>query len=81
MIGIIALVGNSSLGLEAIDEVMGKGNVIALPWRADQSDGKAERFCCGMDLGAQTAARLTQALGIRPPFPYARRQHADEPAR
>lgn len=68
MIGIIAFVGKSSPGFEAIDEVMGKGDVVVLSGRADQSDWKAERFCRSMDLRAQAAARPTQALGIRPPF-------------
>ena len=67
-IGIVALVGDRGLGLEAVDERVGKGNVVALPWRANQANGKPERIAGSMDLRAQAAARPTQALGIRPPF-------------
>jgi len=31
MVGVIALVGNRSVGFEAIDQLMGKGDVVALP--------------------------------------------------
>jgi hypothetical protein len=68
MVGIIALVGKRRRSREALDKVMGKGNVVTLSGRADQADGKAKGFRRRMDLGAQTAARPTQALGIRPPF-------------
>lgn len=68
MVGIIALVGKSCRSRKALDKVMGKGDVVTLPGRADQADGKAKGFGCRMDLGAQAAARPTQALGIRPPF-------------
>ncbi len=68
MIGIIPLVGKGGIGLEALDEVMGKSDVAALSSRADQPDWKAERFRRDMDFRAQSAARPTQALGIRPPF-------------
>lgn len=68
MIGIIPLVGKGGIGLEALDEVMGKSDVAAVSGRDDQPDWKAERFRRGMDSRAQSAARPTQALGIRPPF-------------
>src|SRR5690606_24245799 len=68
MVGIIALVGKSCRSREAFDKVMGKGDVVALAGRPDQTDGEAKGFGRRMDLGAQTAPRPTQALGIRPPF-------------
>ncbi len=68
MVGIVSLVGEGRLGLDTVDQIMGKRDVVALAGRADQSDGKPERFGGGMDLGAQAAARPTQTLGIRPPL-------------
>ena len=68
MVGIVSLVGEGCLGLDTVDQVMGEGDVVALAGRADQTDGQSERLGSGMDLGAQAAARPTQALGIRPPF-------------
>lgn len=68
MVGVVALVGDCRFGLDAVDQVMGKGDVVALAGRGDQADGKAQRLGGGMDLGAQAAARPAQALGIRPPL-------------
>ena len=68
MVGIIALVGKSCRSRKALDKVMRVGDVVTLPGRTDQTDGKAKSFGRRMDLGAQTTARPTQALGIRPPF-------------
>lgn len=68
MIGIVALVGDCRFGLDTVDQVMGKRDVVALAGRSDQADGKAERLGGGMDFGAQAAARPAQALGIRPPL-------------
>jgi hypothetical protein len=56
MIGIISLVGDGNLGLDAVDQVVGEGDVVALSGRADQADGKAERLGGGVDPGAQAAA-------------------------
>jgi hypothetical protein len=61
MIGIITFVGKIRHGLETVDEVMRKRDVVALSGRADQSDWKAECFCGSMDFGAQSTARPTQA--------------------
>ncbi len=68
MVGIISLVGEGSLCVEAVDQVMSEGDVVALARRGDQTDGKTERLGCGMDFGTQAAARPAQALGIRPPL-------------
>lgn len=68
MVGIVSLVGEGRLGLDTVDQVMGKRDVVALAGRAYQSDGKSERLGSGMDFCAQAAARPTQALGIRPPL-------------
>lgn len=68
MVGVISLVGDGGIGVDAINQVMGEGDVVALAGRADQADWQPERLGGGMDLGAQAAARPTQALGIRPPF-------------
>jgi hypothetical protein len=42
--------------LDAFDEVMGKNDVVALTWRANQTDGKSERIPGRVDFGAQSAA-------------------------
>jgi hypothetical protein len=68
VVGVISLVGDSGIGVDTVDQIMGKGDVVALAGRADQADRKAERLGGGMDLGAQAAARPTQALGMSPPF-------------
>ena len=68
MVGIIALIGNCGVRVEAVDQIMGKGNVVALPRGTDQTDRIAKRIAGGVDLGAQPASRPAQALGIRPPF-------------
>lgn len=68
MVGVIALVGQRGLGLKALDEIVGEGDIVALARRADQADRIAERVAGGVDLGAQAAQRPAQALGIRPPF-------------
>ena len=68
MVGIVSLVGDGRLRIEAVHEVVGERDVIALARRADQADREAERLGGGVDLGAQPAARPAQALGIRPPL-------------
>lgn len=68
VVGIVALVGDGDFGGEAVDEIVGEGDVVALAGRADQADRQAEGLGGGMDLGAQAAARPAQALGIRPPL-------------
>jgi hypothetical protein len=68
MVGVISLVGDGGFGLDAVDKIVGEGDVVALTGRADQANGKAERLGGGMDLGAQAAARSAQTLGIRPPL-------------
>lgn len=68
MVGIVAFVSDGGIGIDTVNEVMGKGDVVALSGRADQAYRKAERFGCGMDLGAQATARPAKALGIRPPL-------------
>jgi hypothetical protein len=52
MISVIALVAQQGIGIDAFDEIMGKGDIVALSGRADQAEGKAKRVCCGMDLRA-----------------------------
>jgi hypothetical protein len=68
MIGIVAFVGDRGAGVEAIDEIMREGDVVALAWRSDQPDRIAEGVVGGVNFCAQAAARPAQALGIRPPF-------------
>lgn len=68
MVGVISLVGDGGLGIDAVDQVMGERDVVALAGRADETDGEPERLGGGVDLGAQAAARPAQALGIRPPL-------------
>ena len=68
VVGIISFVGNGDLGVDAIDQIVGEDNVIALAGRADQSQRKAKGLGGGMDLGAQSAARPAQTLGMRPPL-------------
>lgn len=68
MIGIVSLVSNGNLSVDAIDQVVGKSDVVALTGRTDQAKRKAERLGGGVDFGRQAAARPAQALGMRPPF-------------
>jgi len=68
MIGILAFVGDDGIGVDTINQVMGQGDVVALAGRADQANREPERLSGRVDLGAQAAARATQALGIRPPL-------------
>jgi hypothetical protein len=68
MVAITALFGKSCRSRKAVDQVMGKGYVVTLSGRADQTDGEAKGLGRRMDLGAKTAARPT--LGIRPPFEW-----------
>ena len=68
VIGIVSFVGDCHFGLDAVDQIVGEGDVVALSGRGDQANGKAERLGGGMDLGAQAATRPAQALGIRPPL-------------
>lgn len=68
MVGVVALVGDGCVGFEAVDKLVGKGNIIALPGGADQANRIAQRIASGMDLRTQPTPRSPQALGIRPPF-------------
>jgi hypothetical protein len=68
MIGVVALVGDRDVRGEALDQLMGEGDVVALAWRADQAHRIAQSIAGGMDFGAQAATGATKALGIRPPF-------------
>jgi transposase InsO family protein len=66
---------------EAVDEIVGKGDVVALPRRADQAHRIAQGVARGMDFRAQATAGAAKALGIRPLFAGARRPRADALAR
>ena len=68
MIGVVALVGDRDVCGETVDQFVREGDVVALPWRADQAHRIAERVASGVDFGAQAATGATKALGIRPPF-------------
>jgi hypothetical protein len=39
MVGVIALVGDRGANLEAIDKIVSKGDVVALPGAGDQTNG------------------------------------------
>ena len=68
MISVVTLVGQKSLGFDPVDKFVRQGDVVTLARSRDQSDGKTESFCCGMDFRTQSAARPAKTLGIRPPF-------------
>ena len=69
MVSVVTLVGEKSLGFDrTFDKFVRKGDVVTLARSRDQSDGKTESFCRGMDFRAQSAARPAKTLGIRPPF-------------
>ena len=68
MVGVIALVGDGDACGDAVDKIMRKGDVIALPGSTDRTNRIAEGIASGVDFGAQPAPRPAQALGIRPPF-------------
>lgn len=52
MVGVVSLVGDCRFSCDALDQVMGKGDVVALAGRADQAQRKAESFGGSVDLGA-----------------------------
>jgi hypothetical protein len=52
MISVIALVAQQGIGIDAFDEIMGKGDIVALSGRADQAEGKTKCVCGGMDFRA-----------------------------
>jgi hypothetical protein len=68
MIGVVAFVGDRSICDEAFDQIMRKGDVVALPRRTDQAYWIAERVAGGMDFRAQAAAGAAKTLGIRAPL-------------
>jgi hypothetical protein len=68
MIGVVSFVSDSGVGLDAVNQVVGEGDVVALAGRTDQADREAKGFGGSVDLVAQAAAGPTQALGIRPPL-------------
>ena len=68
MVSVIAFVGDHGLGFQAVDKFVGKGDVVALACRADQTQRQSKGIACCVDLRAQTAAGAAQTLGIRPPF-------------
>lgn len=68
MVGIVTLVGQQGISFYPVDKIVSESDVVALSRTGDQTDGKTERFCCCVDFRRQSAARPTQALGIRPPF-------------
>ena len=81
MIGVVTFIGDRDLGSEAVNQFVRKGDVVALPWLADQADRVAKPVTCGVDFRAQAPARPAKALGIRPLFAGVRRPRADAPAR
>jgi len=52
MISVIALVAQQGIGIDAVDKIMGEGDIVALSGRADQAEGKAKCICGGMDFRA-----------------------------
>jgi hypothetical protein len=68
MIGVVALVGDCDVCDEAVDQLVRKGDVVALPWRSNQGTGLPERIACGVDFCAQATAGPANALGIGPVF-------------
>ena len=68
MIGVVAFVGDRRVCDEAFDQIMRKGNVVALPRRANQAQRIAERVTGGMDFRTQAAAGAAKTLGIRAPL-------------
>ena len=67
-VGVITLVGDGCVRLEAVDEIVGKGDVVALPGTGDAADGMSQSVPRSMDFGVQPASRPAQALGVRPTF-------------
>jgi hypothetical protein len=53
VIGVVALVGDRDVGDEALDELVGESDVVALTWRAEQAHRVAERIASGVDFRAQ----------------------------
>src|SRR5262245_48750707 len=80
MVGIVSLVGDGDLGIDALDRVVGEGDVVALARRADQTDRKAEGFGGNRSLVLKPP-RDRPGPGHPPLFPCALERHADGNAR
>ena len=68
MIGVVALIGDRDAGIEAVDQLVRKGDVVALALANRSGDRITERIAGSVDFGAQASAGAAKALGIRPPF-------------
>jgi hypothetical protein len=68
MVNIITLVRECYGRLEAVNEIMREGDVVALAGTGEEADGVAHSVSGRMDFCAQSAARLAQTLGVHPPF-------------
>jgi hypothetical protein len=55
MIGVVALVGERNVCGAAVDELVRKGDVVALPWRTDLAHRIAERVASRVDFCTQAA--------------------------
>ena len=68
VVGVVALIGDHGFRLEASDQLVAAGGIMALTWSEQQAHRVAKRIRGGMDFGAQAAAGAAQSLSIRPPF-------------
>ena len=68
VVGVISFVGDHGLRLEASDQLVAAGGIVALAWPEQQAHRVAKRIRGRVNLGAQAATGAAQSLSIRPPF-------------
>lgn len=68
VVGVASFVGDHDFRLEASDQLVAAGGIVALTWPEQQTHRVAERVRGRVNLGAQAAAGAAQSLSIRPPF-------------
>lgn len=67
-VGVVGLVSDQRAWGQTCDEVVSAGHVVFLAEPNNDAHRIAQAIGRGVDLGAQSAAGATEALGIRPPF-------------
>ena len=81
MVSVVSLVGDHGLRVEACDQLVAAGGIMALTWPEQQAHRVAEHVRGRVDLGAQPAVGAVQSLSIRPPWRCAHRPRAGGRAR
>lgn len=67
-IGVIGLLSQDVLGIQAVDQIAGRGHVVLLAWTQDDANPQAQGVYADVDLGSEAAARAAKRLGVRSPL-------------